>query len=73
MYRIRIIGGDIVSMTYIFCKKVINNGTYGNKEDMMIKLDVFLLNNRITQDEYDELVNLLNEDSDNNVQQNVQQ
>lgn len=62
-----------MSMTYIFCKKVINNGTYGNKEDMMIKLDVFLLNNRITQDEYDELVNLLNEDSDNNVQQNVQQ
>lgn len=46
-------------MTYIFCKKVIENGTYGTKEDMMIKLDVFLLNNRITQTEYNELVDLL--------------
>lgn len=48
-----------MSITYIFCKKVINNGTYGNKEDMMIKLDVFLLNNRITQNEYKELLDLL--------------
>lgn len=47
-------------MTYIYCKKVIQNGTYGTKEDMMIKLDVFLLNNRITQDQYNELVGLLN-------------
>ena len=47
-------------MTYIYCKKVIENGTYGTKEEMMIKLDVFLLNNRINQIEYDELVNLLN-------------
>lgn len=47
-------------MTYIFCKKVIENGTYGTKEDMLIKLDVFLLNDRITQDQYNELVNLLN-------------
>ncbi len=47
-------------MTYIYCKKVIQNGTYGTKEDMMIKLDVFLLNNRITQEQYTELVGLLN-------------
>lgn len=46
-------------MTYIYCKKVMENGTYGTKEDMLIKLDVFLLNNRITQEEYTELVNLL--------------
>jgi len=46
-------------MTYIFCKKVIENGTYGTTEEMMIKLDVFLLNNRITQTEYNELVDLL--------------
>ena len=46
-------------MTYIFCKKVIENGTYGTKEEMMIKVDVFLLNNRITQTEYNELVDLL--------------
>ena len=47
-------------MAYIYCKKVIQNGTYGTKEDMMIKLDVFLLNNRITQEQYTELVGLLN-------------
>lgn len=46
-------------MTYLLCKKVIEKGTYGPKEEMLIKLDVFLLNNRITQEEYEELVNLL--------------
>ena len=48
-----------MSITYTFCKKVIENGTYGIKEDMLIKLDVFLLNDRITQEEYNELVDLL--------------
>lgn len=46
-------------MTYIYCKKVIQNGTYGTREEMLIKLDVFLLNNRITQDEYNELAGML--------------
>lgn len=46
-------------MTYIYCKKVIQNGTYGTREDMLIKLDVFLLNNRITQGQYNELVAML--------------
>ena len=46
--------------TYTLCKKVIENHAYTSKEDMLIKLDVFLLNNRITQDQYNELVNLLN-------------
>jgi len=46
-------------LTYTYCKKVILNGTYGTKEDMQIKLDVFLLNNRISQDQYNELVALL--------------
>ena len=46
-------------MTYLLCKKVIEKGTCGTKEEMLIKLDVFLLNNRITQEEYEELVNLL--------------
>lgn len=46
-------------MTYIFCKKVIENGTYGTKEEMMIKLDVFLLNDRISHEQYNELVALL--------------
>ena len=48
-------------MTYKVCKRLIQNGNY-EKEDMLIKLDVFLLNDRITQEEYNELVNLLNED-----------
>lgn len=46
--------------TYTLCKTVIENGLYGTKEEMMFKLDVFLLNNRITQSEYNELVSLLN-------------
>lgn len=47
-------------MTCIYCKKVIQNGIYGTKEEMMIKLDIFLLNNRITQEQYNELTELLN-------------
>lgn len=49
-------------MTYIYCKKVIENKTYGTKEEMLEKLDVFLLNNRITKEEYNELVEMLNTD-----------
>jgi hypothetical protein len=45
--------------TYTLCKKVIENGAYKNEEDMLLKLDVFLLNNRITQAEYNELVAML--------------
>lgn len=47
-------------MTYSYCKTVIKNCRYGTKESFMVKLDVFLLNNRITQEEYTELVELLN-------------
>jgi hypothetical protein len=47
-------------MTCTYCKTVIKNGRYGTKEAMMVKLDVFLLNNRITQEEYTELIDLLN-------------
>jgi len=46
--------------TYTLCKTVIENGAYGTKEEMLIKLDVFLLNNRITQEQYTELIGLLN-------------
>ena len=45
--------------TYTLCKKVIENRTYGSKEEMLLKLDVFLLANRITQEQYTELVELL--------------
>lgn len=47
--------------TYDACKLTILNGKYGAKEEMMFKLDIFLLGNRITQDQYNELVELLNE------------
>lgn len=41
-------------MTYQNCKKLIMAGRY-EKEEMLMKLDVFLLNNRISQEEYKEL------------------
>lgn len=46
-------------MTYTYCKKVIDNRTYANKESMQLMLDVFLLNSRITQEQYGELTALL--------------
>lgn len=46
-------------MTYIYCKKLITNGGY-DKDKMQLNLDIFLLNNRITQAEYEELTALLN-------------
>lgn len=45
-------------MTYHNCKKLIEAGRY-EKEDMLNKLDVFLLNNRITKAQYKELVELI--------------
>lgn len=45
-------------MTYNLCKRVIQNGNYV-KEDMLVKLDVFLLNDRITQEQYNELIALM--------------
>lgn len=47
-------------MTYRNCKKLIENGRY-EYNDMLIKLDVFLLGDRITQAEYEELVKIINE------------
>lgn len=46
-------------MTYKLCLKIINKGTYGTREEMKEKLDVFLLNNRISKEEYNELIKLL--------------
>lgn len=48
-------------MTYLNCKKIIENGNY-DKESMLEKLDIFLLNNRIDKDQYNELVNLINKE-----------
>lgn len=46
-------------MTYERLKKVIQNGKY-NKNAIMNQLDVFLMNNRITTDNYNELVEMIN-------------
>ncbi len=46
-------------MTYKLCKQIITNKTYPTQEDIQSKLDVFLLNNRITHKEYEELMGLL--------------
>ncbi len=46
-------------MTYTRLKKLIENGVYV-KDEMLNKLDVFLMNNRITEEQYNELVNMMN-------------
>lgn len=45
-------------MTYARMKKLIQNGAY-SKEDMLNKLDVFLMANRITEEQYQELVDMM--------------
>ena len=45
-------------MTYKNCKKLIENNRY-EYNDMMEKLDVFLLVNRITTEQYYELVKMM--------------
>lgn len=51
-------------MTYTYCETVISNRSYESKERMLIKLDVFLLNDRITQEQYNGLVDLLKTNAD---------
>lgn len=46
-------------MTYGNCKKIIENKRY-IKEDMLNKLDVFYLANRITEEQYKELSEMIN-------------
>ena len=45
-------------MTYTMLKKLIDNGNY-IKADMLNKLDVFLMGNRISATEYNDLVAML--------------
>lgn len=45
-------------MTYGYCKKIIAKGNY-DKQGMTDKLDVFLLAGRITNEEYTELIGLM--------------
>ena len=46
--------------TYDMLVKLIENGKYESKNEIMEKMDVFLLNNRITLAEYNSLVEMLN-------------
>lgn len=45
-------------MTFARLKKIITNGTY-NKEDMLNKMDVFLLAGRISDAQYQELIDMM--------------
>lgn len=47
--------------TFNACVKVIENHRYSSREEMMQMLDVFLLNKRITPDQYNVLVAMLEE------------
>ena len=49
-------------MTYTACKRVIERGLERgtlNKDDMMNKLDIFLLGGRITEEQYAELAEMV--------------
>lgn len=49
-------------MTYNTCKRLIEIKNFSEEEkaNLQNKLDIFLLNDRINEAEYEELVNLLN-------------
>ena len=42
-------------MIFKLCKRMIETKNYESKEEMLNKLDVFFLGNRVTEDEYKEL------------------
>ena len=43
---------------YNICKKITLNGNY-DKEDISKKLDIFLLKNKLTLEEYQELISII--------------
>ncbi|WP_352399388.1 hypothetical protein [Anaerotignum sp.] len=45
-------------MLFNWIKTMVTRGTY-DKQDMLKKMDLFLLNNRLTEAEYTELVTLM--------------
>lgn len=48
-----------MNLTHKACKSQIDRQSYSSKEDMQQKLDIFLIGDRITQEQYNELVTLL--------------
>lgn len=49
-----------MDLTYRGCKSQIERKSYTSKEDMQQKLDIFLIGDRITQEQYTELKDQLN-------------
>lgn len=48
-----------MNLTYNAMKSQITRKSYASKEDVQQKLDIFLIGDRITQDQYNELLALL--------------
>lgn len=48
-------------LTYNLTKTIIERGRYVSKEDMQSKIDLFLLANRLTEEQYMDLMALLDE------------
>ncbi|HBH3652761.1 TPA: hypothetical protein KSK13_003421 [Clostridioides difficile] len=46
---------------YNILRRIIEQKNFGTKEELQIKLDVFYAMNRIKENEYTELTNLLNQ------------
>lgn len=51
-------GLEDITMTYKLMKRIITKGGY-DRESTLLKLDVFLMADRITAEEYQELVELM--------------
>lgn len=48
-----------MNQIYKVIKRIIESGTY-DKDDIQKKLDIYLAYNRITQEQYEELVAMMN-------------
>lgn len=46
--------------TYTACLSIIQRKRYKTVEDMSFKLNIFLLNDQLSQEQYDELIGILN-------------
>lgn len=49
-----------MNLTYNALKSQITRKSYISKEDVLQKMDIFLIGNRITQEQYNELLEMLN-------------
>lgn len=49
--------------TYTACLSIVQRKSYKSVEDMSFKLNIFYLNDQITQVQYDELIGLLSTDN----------